>query len=502
MMAGTFTAQCYFMINDTKTPVGAPISGTMGKLWSLTPINYSYQGTHELQAGDEVYFFIEITHQFAFVYQLAITQTSMDITVKALEEAAESDCKGWFIGDAINHVIKTITEDETYVKSEFLSLENALQSRDGDGSLYIVTNGKQIRKFNTDNNPLKISAKDLLESVRALFCLGRGFETIAGVDVMRIERADYFYRDREILVIDECEGYYEEIAKDLLYNGYEVGYETYQDEGSNTLDDFNTKNEGVTPLKTNKLKIPIKSKLIASPYALEFSRRQQFADTATNSYQNDENGFIIAMQRAAAGYAPEKDESFDIVDGLISPESAYNIRISPKRILLNWAIWLRNIFHFKLDSDTITPTFVAQNGAMKTQLKVSDPHPIGDLNRDVIREDEPLQLVNYPVTDRIFRPEWIHFKARLTPDKIQLINRAMKGGDKEDRNYGWIAVKDPKGLYQAGFVYELDYNFFTEKATFKLMKLHRSPITPGEDCCAYWAENDCRILINGQKIIW
>jgi calcineurin-like phosphoesterase family protein len=512
---GTLTVRNYFMINDQKTQVGATSTYPLAAgPFVFTPVSYSYQGTITLKADDEIYFFTQL--DFSLVrkpledptkYQLDINQSSVIISVTSLEQASGSTCKGWFLSDAINHIIKSITNGHNYLKSSFLGLKGSQQASDGGGSLYITTNGKQIRNFDPANNPLIISLKDLLDSSRALFCVGYGFEMVAGVEVMRIERVNYFYQNKELLVIDECWDLHTDTAKELLYNEYEIGYEKYQDEGSNTLDEFNTKQEGTTPLLSNKLKIQLKSKLIGSGYALEGSRRQQFADTPTDSYQNDEDGFIIAMRRINAGgviydtFQPERVEPYAQVSGVLSPSTSYNLRISPARMLRNWAVWLRNAFHYKPDTATIQPTFVAQNGALTTRFLPTEPRPIGDINKDLITEKATFDLTDYPVEERLYRPEWIYFKARLTPDKVQLINKAMKGGADASKNYGYIAVKDDNGLYQAGFIYELDYNFSTEVASIRMLKKFGNPVTPGEECCKYLVINGCRTLVNGQKLI-
>jgi hypothetical protein len=506
--SGSITIRNYFMVNDTKQQVGEAFTDNMSKDVRTKKVDYSHTVTVNLSPGDEIYWFTQLNFTLAEAdippnpkYEVSVSQTSIDVSVDALEAAAGSTCKGWFLFDALNHVIRSNTNGDNYVKSDFLSRANAQQIKDGDGALFITTNGKQIRNFDPDKNPLVISAKDLLDSARALFCLGKGFETVAGKEVLRIERVNYFYRDKEMLVIDECSDFYTEVAKELLYNEYEFGYEKYKSEGANTLDEFNTKQEGLFPNKTNKLKLTQKSSLIASGYSLEDSRRQQFADTPTNSFENDDEGFIISVRRDGVKYVPEKDEAFTQVSGVISPQTAYNLRLSPKRMLLNWAIWLRNVFHYKLSTDLIKPTQHVQNGALVTQLRFQDDRFVGDFHRQQINEAEPVDLSNYPVEERIYRPEWIYFKTRLTPDKIQLINNAMKGAASENVNYGWIAVKDDQGLYQAGYPYEMEYNFASEQATFKLLKKFGNPITPGEVCCKYFVVNGCRLLVNGQNLI-
>jgi hypothetical protein len=79
--------------------------------------------------------------------------------------------------------------------------------------------------------------------------------------------------------------------------------------------------------------------------------------------------------------------------------------------------------------------------------------------------------------------------------------KALVGGRTDVTNYGYIAVKDHNGEYQAGFPYETEYNYATEMFTCKMLKKFDSPIIPAERCCDYLLINGCYVKINAQKII-
>jgi hypothetical protein len=455
-----------------------------------------------LAIDDEIYIYTEVIESGSSITAYQVRQEFISIIVTTLDTAPATDCNGWWLFDAIDHGIKVITDKKSLLKSDFLALKSAQQAVDGGGALMITTNGKQIRYFDEANAPLQASVKDLLTSSKAIWCLGMGFEKAGNMEVVRVERANYFFQNREILVIEECYDYRKEVAKDVLYNEVEMGYEKFQDSGYNTLDEFNTRAEWLTPIQTNKLKLVQKSKMITSGYAIEDSRRQQFSKTPTNSYQNDDETFLIAMRRlSATDYAPEKNEAFDIVNNVISPGTAYNLRLSPIRMLLNWAVWLKNAFFFKAGTEKIKNTFFAQNGAMETQFDASEPLPVGDLNKSLWTEKQEIDLTNYPVVEKLWRPEWVYFKCRLTPDKVLLINEALRGRKNNSINYGYIVVKDHNGEYQGGWPYELSYNFYTEQAEIKMRMKWDSPVTPGASCCDHLLVNGCYVLVNGFKII-
>jgi hypothetical protein len=498
LFSRTVTIKTFYKSPVGTQQLGATVSGTC-PAGSVTPFNTVINSTivETLAADAEIYIWTELTFSTgATTCSAWADQSGMDTSVLGLEASPSSDCNGWFLFDAVNQCIKSVTNSGTKLKSSFLQKLGSQQAFDGQGSLYVVTNGKQIRKFEVDKNPLQISTKDLMESVKAIFCLGMGHEPIGTIDIIRVERVNYFYQNKQIIVIEECYDYFEEVAKDIIYNEFEFGYEKFQSDGFNTLDEFNTVRNDVGPIKTNKLKLSQKSKLITSGYSIEQSRRQQFSVTPTDSFQNDDEGFLISMSRLSpVTYATEKDENFQLTENLISPETAYNLRISPVRMLVNWAIWIYNLFHYKPTTEKIKNTFHTQNGLLRTQLLATDPRPVGDINRAIWQDNQDIVLSDLPVEERIYRPEWINFKARLTADKIQRIERAMRGGHTEDINYGYVVVKDDNGDYQGGFLYELNYNFSTESAQIKMLKKFDSPVVPGAECCPYLLVNGCRLVV-------
>lgn len=484
--------------NQLAAPISDVLPGSVQKIYNT---HAAASGTFTLEPGDKIYIYSVLHFNSASSMDIWLAQTAINTTASSLESAPASDAKGWFIFEAIDHTLKNITNGGAKLVSGFLSRQGPQQPADGPGSLFIVTNGKQIRQYDPTGHPLRISAKELLTSAKFLWGLGMSFERGGTFDLVRVERINYYYRNREILVIEECEGYYEETAKDLLANEIETGYEKYLEQGYDTLDEFNTVRIWTGPIQTNKLKATLKSTLIASGYAIEDVRRQQFQDTATDSYQYDEDGFIISMVRDATNFIPERNENFLTVNNLLSPETAYNLRISPLRMLLNSAIWLKNLFFYKQPADFLKNTWTVQNGELETQLLATDPDQVGDINRSLWKDRQDVDLVNFAVEENLFKPDWIYFKCRLTPDLIQLIDDSLRGARTSATNYGFLTVKDPHGLYQAGWPYEITYNFATEKAEFKLLKKWDSPVTPGEACCEYLVVNGCYVLVNGNKVI-
>lgn len=467
-----------------------------------------YTGTDTFLAGDSVYVYLKINvPQYPFAGAGAtfdMLQSRFLWDVEYLEQTATTPANGWFLQDVIRHCLNVISNNHYAFKSEFLQLANTIfPFTDGCGSKYLITNGFQIRQFDVTNKPLKIDLKTVLKSVNALFCIGYNYQNNDNSSYIQIERRDFFYKEREILAIEDLEDYREEVAIDLIYNELEHGYSKYQDSGFNSLDEFNTKGQWLTPIRKNKKKLLQLSDFIASGYSLESIRRNQFAENPSSSVTNDEEPFIISVKREnATDFVTEKDEAFEVVTGIISPETSYNLRISPTRLLYNWLIWLKGIFAYKTSDDTIKNTFTTQNNDLITRFDTAETCRVGDENRSIIEETAAIRMAELQSTRDIYRPERVFIKCRLNPVQVQTINLAMTGRYGEEKDYGYIIVQKPTGQWQAFWLQKLSYNFATEKAELSGLALFDSPSLPESgSCCRWLAVNDCYLLVNGQKIV-
>jgi hypothetical protein len=464
--------------------------------------------------GDEIFFFAYVAFTGTVDCLFTLHQNSFIETISHRELTTATNANTWFIDDVIRQTLKVIADNRYVFKSSFFERKNVTQIFDGCAALNVLTNGFQIRAFDPAEKPLYIDFKTIIESLRAQYCIGINYATISGVPVVRMERVDYFYQDRQIMAISPDFGlegiadYYEEVAKEIIYNEIEIGYDKFLDSGFNTLDEFNTKHEYLTPIQKNKAKLSQVSKFITSGYSIEDQRRIQFAESPTDSATNDDDPFFVCVKRSGVSdYVTEKDESFDSVTNLISPETSYNLRISPARMLYNWFIWLKGIFNYKQPTDLIKSTYVAQNGALTTEFSSEETCPVGDLNREAITENADIPISQLQYTRDIYSPEWVNVKCRLSPADVQIINLALSGKYGSDKDYGYVLIKKPDNTWQAVWVYNLSYNYSSEECTIKGLKKYPNQEVPIENCCPWvtvTSESDggtCYLLINNQKLI-
>lgn len=259
------------------------------------------------------------------------------------------------------------------------------------------------------------------------------------------------------------------------------------------MDEFNTKLQFSTPIISFKKKLSIISRLIGSGFAIELTRRKK--DSKEDTWKYDEDNFIIAVKNDGTGWKPEKDEAFiSPVTGIDSPSTAYNLRLSPKRMLLAWSKWINSCLVFKKGFDVLKNTFSSKNGDLTTQFKDTETCAIGDSDKTLVQENADIALSDMDLFEKTFTPDRIYFNAPLTWQQILLIKRCHQNQDNDGKNYGYIRVRDNDGVYQKGYLISLKYNPTTETCTFVLKKKYQ----PGDsdfNCADYanWTFGDFEV---------
>ena len=467
------------------------------------------------------------------------------IAVSAETSTGVSSAKVLMIHESLTQAVAFVTGQDDAVYSEFFGREDLGYALTGCGAYKSITNGFQIRKFTTGLQPPKLSPQELMLSMKNIFCLGMGYEQIGGQTKLRIEDRGYFYRDVQIMLIPTIGDYKEEVTTELVNNSVQVGYTKYLDEGLRLLDEYNTEHQYTTPIRNSDAPLDLRSTLIGSGYALEITRRAQYADTPKDSTKYDDDGFFIAVVPQSVGpingtfvndvgayilysgtlpmvirsgdviringtidndgdytvmadpsdnriylgvsavipesgtftltnltrpYQTEKNEAFDVVTGVVSPETSYNLRHTPKRNLLNHAKWLNGGMYYKSAGELVRNTFVKQNGELSTQLESSDPCPLGDINFNLWQEKSDIPLAEFQEKDRYYIPEWVQFKARLSMAEVRLLRDCLTGKNLSGLNYGYITCLNQDGNYTQSWVYDMTYNPFNEEVNFVCLK--------------------------------
>lgn len=184
---------------------------------------------------------------------------------------------------------------------------------------------------------------------------------------------------------------------------------------------------------------------------------------------NEQNTNALFTVSGVTGQA-EKNESFDIVQNLISPDTAYNLRYSPKRMLLNHGFWISGALAYKSAIASIKNTFVKMNNALTTQFKSSETDYLGDVAKAVLREDESTTKLQLSQEGTLYVPEWIVFKCFTSRSNYNKVRRALSGKNLDGTDYGYFKVKDGNGIEYVGYPFEFARNKSNGETTIKMLR--------------------------------
>jgi len=253
---------------------------------------------YDLQPDRGIFAFVQIerTDTFALGFEYFDTEfdeeTFIDISADSKCPPTPSDVH--FIHEALDHVIQSISDKCLTLKSDYYGRADLGYPNDGCGGLRVLTSGLKIR--NADNPSFFLSLKDALESLRAIDNIGMD---IHQDQFVRLENVRFFYQDFEMFRADGVNNVQIKIATNELFNIIRVGYDKWEAETVNSLDEFNSTREFRPSMNNVKGTKDIISKFIAGGYPLELTRIQNFAATGGAVTKFDNDTFIICIHRTA-----------------------------------------------------------------------------------------------------------------------------------------------------------------------------------------------------------
>jgi hypothetical protein len=268
-----------------------------------------------------------------------------NVTFKSNTLSPETTAKTYLIHECFERIAQATINKQVAFESNFLGRKDIGYGANGCASFTALTNGFNIRDF---DKPILTSLNDIFNSLSAVHCLGLGLIQKGDNEVIKVEPIDYFYDgDNQIAEMLNIKQITVASNESMIYNTALIGFEKYgTEEGTdknNTLDGFATQHNYNLPITTVKKAFIKVCKYITDHYAIEFTRRQQLMTTSTQSWKFDDDNFMICTNRTEDenGFATslniaEKNENFTVTNNILSPETGYNLRLTPKRMLLKW----------------------------------------------------------------------------------------------------------------------------------------------------------------------
>ena len=471
---------------------------------------------YNLKKEDTVYFYsyVNIDHSsltaniyFDFNYSAGTYKIIGDTTI------ADTYIKGYKRKEFLEKLIELTTGNK-----------NALRTSILDNSHYM--NGTLIREGSEDRTLISevtsetspsTTISDLLESEDMMENIGYGTELDGTQNVLRVEKADYFYQDSEIIDLtgNSFESSIRSFATDRMWNRAVLKYPDFRDDEINTLDEFNTETEYLLNNRNLDRLYSKTSKFKTSMYDIENLRRQgqqsdttalmedndiykmstiEVSDTLTSTISITNNRILLnpglseivlkgnqftitgsasndgiytyelsTVLNAGGGsfsievnegfnsdvtnesvtittryYKAKSNEGYNLVDGIISPQTAYNVDYALHFAYQNHANILNASQYNSPNSSIVRNREYKRNGLLRTQLLPADPILTASQDFTIGESNNGNKLHNIYIYNQ---------KMGLSEDQLTTIKSACKG--QGANKYGYITHDTNYGIKQS-----------------------------------------------------
>lgn len=402
------------LYNVTKLP---------GEQWFY--FDESYSGSITLDDGQGLYayvFFRSDQGGESTLRMIAEFDHLCTFSLTGTQSCPPSDANVYMVNETLARLTEIISDNCCTVKSNYFGRIDSQPypfNADGCGSLRFLTSGLKIRR--AAEAKFFTSLKKILDGLNCIDNLG--YDVVPSGSpyyppyILRIEPAEYFYQDVELLRCDFIPESELTVKQENCYVKILIGYKKWEVQEIKGAQEINATREYRTLLETISNQLDLTTDLVAGAYAIEITRQQGFVESGDSDTQYDDETFIVCLERGAYGLQVETGNIENVTD---VPDSGtlYNARISPARNMMRWYKSIINAYpnitngnyricfssgvgnyraRFKLDSDTcrLEGSALSENGDlwMTNFADAADATPIW--RNEVIVFDYPLSIQEY-----------------------------------------------------------------------------------------------------------
>jgi hypothetical protein len=317
------------------------------------------------------------------------------------------------------------------------------------GAAKAITNGYKIRNIKAESGKeysMSMSFRDLFESLNAMDCIGWGIVNEEGGLCLRVERWDWFYKNNEILAIEDANELKTSLNKDLCVTEFEIGYDKYvTSDVYNSIENLHSERKFSSPVKALNNKVTAKSKIIADNYAIEETRRAQFQVKPSESFEYDENIFVFELRKGGTTSNPIIIRSTaEETIGIKRPNEFINANLTPRQCAARWADYL-----FAMNGAK-SLKYVTASANSDAGFKISSGALLLSMADNQQMENDDIERKRHKL-----KAETLEFTYPLTIDQYKKI---------KNNPYGLINVNGIQGWLK-----EFTYSFVDGEAEFKLI---------------------------------
>jgi len=317
-------------------------------------------GTININAGDSIWvnWFVNAGSAISGDITFTFTQDStFQITTDTV--AVISNTKSVLIHEAFNQVVDSICDSDNNFYSDYygrLDSSKRTYDADGCGSKIALTNGLNIRKFDTQK--IYTSLSDVFDAMDCLHNIGMGI--VSGL--VRVEPLSYWFDSTTKIITLPLVNKYEFKDDNSRYiNKVDIGYQKWESEFKGGLDDPNSRHEYSTIISTVKNVYTKICNFITSPYTIEFTRRKNKDVLATEDWRYDNDNFLIALTNEYNGEIIFTATNTIRIEGLY-----YNFQVGDTLIITGTAL-NNGTFTIATVSQIVSRTVITVNEAIATE---------------------------------------------------------------------------------------------------------------------------------------
>lgn len=298
-------------------------------------------------------------------------------------------------------LIDKISDSETIADSGILDSNEDL----------VITSFDSIR--NLENSKLKTNFNDFYKSYDSK--LGLSFQYDKENNIALIEEKANVYDDSSVVIdLGDISEFETNPLSDGLFSKLLVGQNPQTYDEVNGKDEFNTENEFLSPLTAVSTESNMKSIYRSDMYGIELTRLNLTNKKVTDGESDNDVAMLHIGSTIAgtipSGFAGAGEDYYELyrdsgltITNIYSPQTAYNIKLSPLRCILRNGNYIRSLLY---GNDTEYIKYQTSSKSNFTGLKM-----VTDDGTTIL--DEGANILISDLNDIIFKPTIFQFKTRI-----------------------------------------------------------------------------------------
>jgi hypothetical protein len=315
---------------------------------------------------------------------------------------------------------------------------------------YSVTKGSMLRNVTEPSVPqLFTNYEFMFDQCRKIFNIGWGFNN--NDTELTIANIEDFYQSTIIVDVGLLNKATFTTAKDLVYGTITIGYNKWEAEEYNGLDEMNTERQYRRNINSNPSELDLMSDIITAGYTIEVTRRKNQANTGTSDWRYDDDIFLINTfvdEGSLYAYRGASDTA-----NMYSPSTRMNLRLTPVRNLMRW---FKTLVGAQPTITNETLKFTSGTGNYLAESRFADQCFI---ETGVVSEQQNIISTDVVAPTPIWKTIYATFDAPLTMVQFEAIKTNV---------YGAIRFRCGNDLY-LGNIVTLSHEPNTGLASFKLL---------------------------------